>query len=85
MRTAKCPACQRRFSTKAEPAECARCGADLFLLIKLHNHADQLICQALSNPSLQPLQRIEGLKKAQRICRSAEAQALIEAFSPDGV
>ncbi len=79
-RELKCPACRKRFSLQSEAAECARCGADLSLLIKLRTQADHLIGRALSSSSLNPVQRADELEKALWICRSSEVQMMIESL-----
>lgn len=80
MGEAKCPACRRRFPVDAESVECIRCGADLSLLINLRKHAGRLVSDALSDPFVEPGERIERLKKAQFVCRAPEVQWLIDSL-----
>ncbi len=65
MREAKCPACRKRFSEDAESTDCARCGADLSLLMKLRRHAAQLATAALAESGMNAGERMQHLKKAQ--------------------
>ena len=83
MREAKCPACRRRFLVDAGSVECARCGADLSLLVKLRHHADRLVVDALADPSLGDNERMNRLRQAQLICRSPEVQHLLSAFAAE--
>ena len=77
MREAKCPACRRRFTLDSGSCSCARCGADLSLLIKLRRHADRLAVAALSAPEISR----DRLQEAQHICRTPEVRLLIASLS----
>ena len=83
MREGKCPACRKRFFGEDESTECARCGADLSLLMKLRRHATQLAADALADPALDSDERMKRLKKAQFVCASPEVQQLIDSLLSD--
>jgi hypothetical protein len=80
MGEAKCPACRKRFPVDSETMECARCGADLSLLIKLRRHAARLAADALADPTLDSGDRMGRLKKAQFVCASPEVQLLMSSL-----
>jgi len=77
MKEVKCPACRRRFSVDGDSTQCARCGADLSLLIKLSRQAERWVCAALSDPAIGDEESLQYLKKAQFIRASPEVQQLI--------
>ena len=66
----KCPACRKRFVVNPNEPICARCGADLSLLIRLRLDAMRLVLDAFSAPEKSPAGRLALLHKAQSICRS---------------
>jgi hypothetical protein len=80
MEALKCPACRRRFALDSEFTVCARCGADLSLLIRLQRHARQLAVTALSACAANQAERRAQLQKAQRICFSPAVQQLLDAW-----
>ena len=70
----KCPACRKRFTLNPNEPICARCGADLSLLIRLRLDARRLVLDAFSAPEKSDAEKLALLHKAQFTCRAVYTQ-----------